>query len=85
MADRALENAIDVLTREIGAISARHVAELRAERERIASVAADHARHLRHLATIGGPGAESYRYGAACLEELVVAYATGVSCRTVTP
>lgn len=85
MADRTLENAIDVLTREIGASSARHVAELRAERERIASVAVDHARHLRHLATIGGPGADAYRYGAACLEELVVAYATGGSCRTVTP
>ena len=85
MGDRTLESAIDALTREIGASSARHVAELRAERERIASVAADHARHLRHLATIGGPGAESYRYGAACLEELVVAYATGGSCRTVTP
>lgn len=85
MADRTLENAIDVLTREIGASSARHVAELRAERERIASVAADHARHLRHLATIGGPGAASYRYGAEVLEELVVAYATGGSCRTVTP
>lgn len=85
MGDRRLEDVIDVLTREIGASSARHVSELRAERERIAGLAASHARHLRHLESIGGPGAELYRYGAACLEELVIAYASGGSCRTVVP
>jgi phage-related tail protein len=77
---------IEVLSREIASMSARHVAELRAERERIAALAQNHARHLRHLATILGEQGATYMYGAAVLEELVVAYATGAgSCRTVTP